>query len=638
MEDTAQEQETLGARRFLQMVSDGEKAFADYNKRCDNIEKKYASLKTLAEVVGDREFQLFWANMEVLRPTIYQRPPKPVVQQRYRNRNEVAREAAEMLQRGLEYDIEDDDLHDTLTEVRDDLAMGGRGVTWVLDDGRCIHVDRHDFIHEPARKWREVGWVARRAYMDRASFEKRFPEADRTKVKFDHQDPKDDGEGEDYKTTEKKAAVWEMWHKGRQMVLWVTEDYEDALDARPPLVNVKGFFPCPRPAYGTLEPRTLLPVPDYVYYRDQLDEINELTARISSLSESLRLKGFYASGATEVGEAVETAMKATDNKAILVPVSNFGALGGQKLADSIIWLPLDQVVATITALVQLRKQLIEDVYEITGISDIMRGETEASETATAQSLKAQYGSVRVRERQNEMARIARDILRIKAEIRAESFDIRFLASQAQMQIPDEMQAQQYAAQATAQGQQLKPMVTLEKIDALLKNERLRPFVLEVETDSTIAPNEKEEKESRIEFVTAMGGFIQQAGAMVTQQPETASFAIEMMKFAAGAFRAGRELSSAMDEFADTVQRSAQQAMQQRSQPSPEQQAMQQKAQAEMAKLQADMQRTQAEVMKIQAEGEITTQQAAASLQKTMAEIEKIEAETARIQSQPREAA
>lgn len=595
------------ARVYLSAIEDAQKAFADYQDRCDNIEKQYANLKTLADITGEREMQMFWANMEVMRPTIYQRAPQPVVQERFRGRNPVAREAAEILERALTFDIEDDDLHETLKDVRDDLVICGRGVPWVLDDGRAIHVDRHDFVHEPARKWSEVGWVARRAYLTRPEFTARFPDADHTSAKFEHHDAKDDGDSADYKTTAKKAQVWECWHKADGAVYWVTEGVEDVLDAQPPLIDVKGFFPCPKPAYGTVERRTLLPVPDYTFCRDQFDEINELTARISALAESLRLKGFYAAGVSEIGEAVEAAMKATDNKAIMVPVSSAGSMGGQAMKDAVVWLPVQEVANVITALIALRKQLIEDVYEISGISDIMRGNTVASETATAQNLKAQYGSVRVRERQNEMVRVARDVIRIKAEIYAEQYDPRVLAEMAQKQLPTQadlqqqmmqMQAQfqqqtQMAQQAAAQGQQapevpqppdLSDTVTIDAVGALLRDQRLRPFVLEVESDSTIAPNEQEEKASRMEFVQAMGGFIQQAGAMVVQQPETASFAVEVMKFAAGAFRAGRELDAALDEFAETIESGAAQAMQQRGQPTPEQQKMQADAQAREAEL------------------------------------------------------
>lgn len=622
------------AKTYLDMIRAAEKAFSTYQTKCDSIDKKYASLKDMADGAGDREFQIFWANLEVLKPTIYSRAPMPVVVPRHKDSKELPRKASQMLERVLAYDAEADDLHSTLIQVRDDLALSARGVAWVLDNGQCIHVDRADFVHEPARKWGEVGWVARRAYMTREAVRERFPDADQTKMKFDEAKAKSDSMT-DYKGTGKKAQVWEVWSKSESAVIWVTEGLDQPLDMQPPLVDVAGFFPCPPPAYGTLERRTLKPVPDFVYYRDQVDEINELTARISSLSESLRLKGFYASGVSEIGEAIEAAMRSTDNKAILVPISNLGALGGQGLASSIIWLPVADVAGVITSLVALRKQLVEDVYEITGLSDIMRGSSDASETATAQNLKSQYGSVRVRERQGEMVRIARDIFRIKAEIYAENVPAAELAQMAQMDIPTQEAAQQSLMAAQQQGQQVDPnkIVTLEQIDGLLKSQKIRPFVLDVESDSTIAANEEAEKKSRVEFITAMGGFIQQAGAMVQQQPQTAPFAAELMKFAAGAFRAGRELGAAIDEFAEQVKAVAAKAGQPQG-PSPQEQQAQADAQAKAQAVQADIQirqqKMQADIAGMQADHDLKTAQAQQAAGKTAAEIDHLRAQTAQI--------
>lgn len=552
---------------YIDRLKRYQKKFRDYNARCDNIDKLYASLTQMADTRGERELKVFWANMEVLRPTIYSRPPRCVVDVRYSENSPVKRVAAEMLERFVEYDIEADGLHETLRLVRDDLAIAGRGVVWVLEDGEAIHVDREDFAHDPARKWAETGWVARAAYLDKDQFAERFPNVKMSKIKFSEKEMEDD--------EPEKAKVWEMWVRSEGRVVWFVEDYPDLLDEDEPLVSVKGFFPCPKPVYSTTERRTLLPVPDFVYYRDQVDEINELTARISALSESLRMKGFYGSGESEVGEAIETAMKSTDHGAILVPVSSAAAMGGSSLKDSIIWLPVAEIANVITSCIALRRQLMEDVYEITGLSDIMRGATQASETATAQNLKAQYGSVRVRERQGEMVRIARDVLELKAEIAAESVPAEEMALVAQMQVEPDV---------------------LYQVDMLLKDERLRPFALDVESDSTIAPDEEAEKASRIEFLTAVSSFMERAFPMVQAAPQMGPFAAEMLKFTANGFRAGREIAPAIEELAEMVAQAAQQPQQQQG-PSLDDQVKMATAKADIAHTQAETQKTQAETQK-----------------------------------------
>jgi hypothetical protein len=350
------------------------------------------------------------------------------------------------------------------------------------------------------------------------------------------------------------------------------------------------------------------------------------------------MKGFYPSGAGDLAQAIENVFADQENRAVLVGVSNFAALGGSSLKESIVWLPVQDVATVITELVALRRQLIEDVYQITGLSDIMRGQTDPNETLGAQELKAQTGAVRIREKQAEMIRLARDAIRMAGEIMAENFSPEALLNLSQikdlpsaqvmqqqamqavqqqtMQIdqmimqarqnPQVMQAvqanPQLAQQALQKAQQQKQQiqqqaqmqmqqaVTMDKVVELLRSEKVRPFVLDIETDSTIQPDENAEKQRRTEFITAVGGFIGQVVPVVGQAPEIAPVAAEMLKFLAAGFRAGRELEGAIEKFADTVEQKASQPQP----PSPEAQAAQAKAQAEQQKAQMAQQKQQAD--------------------------------------------
>jgi hypothetical protein len=218
----------------------------------------------------------------------------------------------------------------------------------------------------------------------------------------------------------------------------------------------------------------------------------------------------------------------------------------------------------------------------------MRGATDPSETAAAQELKSQYGSVRIRDRQAELVRIARDITRISAEIIAENYSPDMFAEIAQMDLPrdeaiageigalrlealnsaESPQAADMAPEALAGIRQKTEMrlaslaatVTLEKAVGLLREQRLRPFILEIETDSTIHADENAEKQRRTEFLGALSTAIQQLTPMVAQQPSSAPFAIEILKFAIAPFRAGRSFEGSIDEFAETVRREAEQRL------------------------------------------------------------------------------
>jgi len=613
------------ARPWLEAIKDAKAYFQFWQDKCDSIDKLYADLKNMAGDGGDREFQMFWANLEILKPSIYSRPPVPVVVPRFKDRKPVPREASEMLERALIVNFEAKDIDSVMLQVRDDFVTSARGAAWLRyenygdTEGERVcfdHLDRSDFLHEPARKWQEVGWVAKRAWLTRDQGLQRFGD-EYLKVNLkSRKELTGETEAPDYQG-EKKGEVWEIWSKTKKLVVWVAEGLEDVLDIQPPFLQLENFYPCPKPAYTTTERRKLIPVPDFVYYKDQLEEINELTARISALAEALRMKGFYPSGSGDLAEAVETAIKQRDQNAILVPVANFAALGGTALKDSIIWLPVVEIANTIKELVLLRRQLIDDVYQITGLSDIMRGATDPDETAAAQELKSQYGSIRIRDRQAEMIRFARDMTRIAAEIMAENFNPETLMAMSQMDLPTDQDIQGQIQQITQQAQamaadpqvqmmaqdpqgmqqldqlkqqaeqqiaQLEQTVTVDKCVTLLREQRLRPFILEIETDSTIQPDENAEKEKRAEFLTALGGTMQQLVPLVQMMPAAAPFAVEIIKFAVAPYRAGKSLDQAIEQFGEAVTGQAQQQMQ-NPQPDPAQAEMEMKQKEGEIKLQ-----------------------------------------------------
>lgn len=611
--DPASEPES--SKPWLNLIAEAEKAMQTWQEKSDNIDKLYASLEKQAAGTRDREFNIFWANIQVLGPSIYSRPPVPVVVPRWRSRNPVARVASEMLERCSIITFELEDVDGTMRLVRDDLVRLARGAPWVeyedkLKKGKknervCIkHVDRRDFVCSPARKWKEVDIAAKREWLTEEQMKERFEEysGDAYKgaeYKVADREQKDRGNADPIK----KAGVWEVWSKSQDKVVWVTEGVEEILDGGEPYLTLDNFFPCPRPAYATVQPGSLVPVPDMVYYKDQLEEINDLTARIGGLADALVVKGFYPAGG-EIGDVIEAALKTNDSKAIMVPVSNWAAFGTSG-GDPIVWLPLEMIANTLKGLVELRKQLIDDVYQITGLSDIMRGTTNANETLGAQELKSQYGSVRVRDRQDELVRVARDLTRISAEVMAENFNKQTLMDMSQMDLPSDAdikkqvreleeqgkqiiaaakkqvveasknpqvmaqaqanpeQAQQAAQQIQQQAQQqiegiqeqikkLGETVTIDQVMKLLKEQRLRPFVLDIETDSTIAPDENAQKQRATEFVTAVGGFMRQAIEAVQMVPQAAPLMADTLKYVASQFRAGRELDASIDEFAEQM--------------------------------------------------------------------------------------
>jgi hypothetical protein len=606
-----------------------EKHFDTFWKKADKLYKLFA--KQGQENDSKRKFAMLWANTEVMKPSIYARPPIPQVSRRYRDKDPVGRLAAEILERASGFEFERMNLDSVLRAVRDDLLLPGRGQAWVryeaeiegaeeepydgeeqleaemqaeqpqvpqaepqVKEHKTIvdYVHYRQFLHSPARRWEEVSWVAKAVYMTDDEGKARFKD----KWKGVPLDNKADSEGGKSDSTKDpklensqnaQATVFEIWCKTHKKVYFVAKGAPQVLETIDPYLDFEGFFPCPKPVYATVTNNSLIPTPDYKYYQDQAEEIDQLTARIGKLIDSLKLVGFYPAGAEgDVSAAMEKALSpGTDSQ--MIPIASWAAFGEKGGGNAIVWLPIREVVETIRSCTEVRNQAIQDVYQITGISDILRGSTDSNETATAQSIKAQWGSVRVRDRQQEMVRFARDLTRMVCEVISENYDPQYLISMTNIEMPTEpppppqqppmqppqptgdpqqdQMAQQQMQQAAQQQQQAMQahqqqvqeyqaqMKKVQDAFALLANDDMRGYRIEIETDSTIQPDEDAEKQRRTEFVTAVGGLLQQAVPLLGAAPELAPLVGETILFTARGFRAGRQLEDVIEQAFKAVQ-------------------------------------------------------------------------------------
>ncbi len=636
--------------------------FQNWRTRCERIEKIYLQQDSAQQTTAKRNFAMLWANISVLQPAVYAGSPKPAVDRRFKDSDPVARTASEMLERNLSFLMDAGDIDGTMEEVRDDFLLCARGTAWlryeadiepqeigddfsegaqgfqsggmgdnggppleqIADERVCIdYVHWSDFLHGPARKWKDVPWVARRTANEEADLVKQFGQDAVNRLKIAKETASKGRNDKERAENEGKIYVWEIWCKTENYVVWIGDGTAIALDCTEPPLDLEGFWPCPAPAYGTRSTSSTIPVPDYVYYQGQCEEIDILTRRINKLMDQLRLKVFYPAGDGSVSPAIEKAMK-PDNDTIMVPIPEWAAFTDKGGSNAIVTLPIDQVQKVITACIENRKQLVADVYQITGISDIVRGDTEASETATAQRIKSQWGSIRIRDRQKELARFARDVVRIAAEIICNQFQPETLMlmsgiqlptmqqkQQAQMQVQQAQASyQQIAARAQQMGQQPPPppqsppgfdemmqQPTIEEVVQLLRDDNMRGFRIDIETDSTIEPDEDAEKSSRMEFAQVIGGFIQQAGPVLAQMPTLIPVFGETLLFVSRAFRTGRQLENSLEQAINQV---TQQAMAPKPppQPSPDEQiklqTTQVKAQAEQEKARMGVQTAQLE--------------------------------------------
>jgi hypothetical protein len=637
--------EPKSAKAWINLLEESEGVFSGWNDHCDRIDKLYASLERLSSMSRDKEFAMFWANCEVVKPSIYAKRPEPVVVPKFKDQRPVPLAASELAERCANVAFDLARINDLMLLVRDDVALNSRGVAWCrYESGKgdkryssekiCIDFkDRRDFLHSISRNWPEVTWVAAASYLTRGEARKRFhkhsgDEYQRAEYTV-NREAKDVG-GADNR---QRAKFWEIWDRPSRRVVWVAKGCENILDEDDPHLDLTHFFPCPKPAYGTVQRGSLVPVPDVMQYRDQLDEINLLTGRIHALSYSLEAKGFYPAGGAELSEAVQAAVTAHTPGRMLVPISNWAAFGGSK--EVIIWLPIDMIAQTITALVALRKQVIEDIYQIMGLADIMRGATDPNETLGAQQMKGEYGGKRIKDKQNELVRLARDLVEITIEVMFDEFEDTTIVEMSQTDLPTQAmvrekimevqrqlnmqkqqaemlkanpQVQQMATQNPEQAQQIMQQMekaqeagaqtinqlaekpTIEQVLKFLRDTRGRTFVLDIETDSTIQTDENAEKQRRTEFVGVLSTLLPQLAQMIAGEPKTAPFCGELLKFSLAPFRAGRSLSGAVDELVELMKQKGAQPP-----PNPEAEKLKLMKDIEMAKIEQKKQSDMAEL-------------------------------------------
>jgi len=556
------------------------------------------------------KLNFFWSNTQVLKSTLYTKPPKVDVARLFDDyTDDVARVAGIILERLLNHDLEKDssDFDVAVRQSIDDWLIVGEGQVWyrydveteeapmmgqpdpmtgqpmpmtgedgepmmeesiVNEDALSDYVYWRDFLCSPARTWGEVRWVARRVYMTRDALVERFGEEIGEQVpvttRSASQDPTSkasDGDNDDPWAT---AEVWEIWCKTNRMVHWVVRSYDEFLDQREDPLQLERFFPCPQPMLANMTNDTLIPRADYSMARDQYQQIDVLTSRLRILIDACKVRGVFDKDAAP---ALQNVLQGPENK--MIPVDNwamFAEKGGLKGVMD--YVPLDMIVTVVQRLREDMAAQKQELYETLGIADIMRGATRASETATAQQIKAQFGSTRLQFKQFEVARFVRDAQRIKADIICRHYQPDTMKQRSNiMNTPDA----QHADQAIA----------------MLKDAGMVQYRLNVEADSMAAMDWANEREARTQFLGALGGFIQQVMPLAQAKPESVPVLMQLMQWGLAGFRVGKEIEGVLDQALNAMG-------QQPQGPSPEQKA---KEQAEIAKTQSEAERNKASAVK-----------------------------------------
>jgi hypothetical protein len=697
---------------------------------------------------GSRRMNVLWSNVQTLKPCVYGRQPVPIAERRFLDRDDTGRIGSQILERAMRYEMNFCGFHDTVEQAVDDYLLVARGVAWLRfkpiigrassmtdigddettdeqgeppanDDEPHYEADEQamsdeptdeipqekllsaslevdyvhwtDFLHSKARFWKENTWVARRLYPSRKDLIDDFGEKVGKDVPLEMtpEATKDEG-ATDQKRQQapdslKKAIVYEIWDKATRKVYTIAKGYDNFLEEpRDDPLNLENFFPCPKPLFGTMTNDTLEPVPDYIEYQDQALEIDQLTNRIDLLIRALKVAGVYDASQKQLARLLD---EGQENR--LIPVSSWAAFAEKGGLDkSISFLPIKEIADVLNALFEAREKIKQDMFEITGLADVIRGQADPRETAMAVETKGKWGSLRLQARQANVARFCRDIISMMGEIISEHFPEETLinvsgalydegiggpapippqAPQSPMMghnggppmgaappsVPQALPAsspspmlaagppalaphplgaapgaaapqaldpqmvfaaQMAAYKVAAQAHEAKKVALIKNAIDLLRQDKLRGFRIDIETDSTVQSEASEDKRAVTEFITATTQFLEQAFPLGAQVPDAVPMLGKMLLMGVRRFRAGRDLESTIEDFVERMEKNAQQKANSPAPPSPE-------AQKAAAELQATQAKAQAEIDKAQIDAEASAQDNAREMASKQADAE-----------------
>jgi hypothetical protein len=539
---------------------------------------------------------LFFANITTLQAMLYGNAPKIEVDRTFSDADDdQARVASSILSRMLNQDVQKagDNYASILHDVLQDRLLPGFGnarVRYLFDEVQVpveavvdpmtgmeiqpattqteIRNERVEFVYtfwkdilwSPSRVYKDIWWKAYRAYMDYDELVERFGDKVAKKIPLSEKNVIDKDGGKAVCTPQ--AEVWEVWNRKNRKVQWFVEGYNELLDDKDDPLELEAFFPDPPPLVANLTTRKFIPRSDYKMAQDLYRQIDVLQTRITRLTESCKLVGAYDAGNKGVERMLN---EATENE--LVPVDNwamYAEKGGTKgIVD---WLPIEAVANVISILTDKQAEKIQQLYQVTGMSDILRGFSQPYEAAATSKAKVQFASIKVQALQDEFARFASDLQSIKMEVIQKHFQPYCIIEQSNIMMTPDAEIAEQAVELVKDRERAKWRVTI------------RP-------ESLALADYAQLKADRTEYMFAIAQFMQSAAPLVELDQSATPVLLELLKWGLAGFKGSKEIEGVVDRAVRMAQEAAAKKAAEPPPPSPEEI----KAKAEAEKTQMEMQ-------------------------------------------------
>ena len=615
-------------KAWLARLTKEKKAHDKFRSRGREVEKIYNSKE------DNQYVPLYWQVCNVQHVGVYSAQPIADVSPRNEKDDPTMKLVARMIQRGLQYCISHPSFDFNYNRSVDDYLAMALGTIRVKIDSvinktptgevnlfnqeqmeesvgdqtiRWEYCSWERFGWQPCNSWENCNFIYFRHPMTQAEIRKKFGRT--VAASKDANLPADQDSW-----LAQTFDIYEVWDRTARKVLFIAEGEDMPLQIVDDPLELLDFYPIPMPMMMNLPSSELIPKPDYDFIKHYDSELNRLQERRMSLLEQIKSAGAYDKGLPELAGMMDL----EDGELIAIQnlIGRLAAAGGK--TDFIFWLPIQEKVEALAQLTQQITFVKAQVDSILGIADIVMGTTKASESATAQDIKGRWVGIRLTRKRECVQYTIREMLRIMSQLFGSHITPENLMRMTQMKMTEEMMG-------------------------IFKNDTLMDFMIDIETDSTVAKDEIEERTTQQEMLNGVSQFSQAVMPMVSQNIMPADTASAILRSALRPYaRFDRTLDDSLNEMPTTMQQlqklngQLQQTGQQLQKVGGEMQQWKDLAQklqieastAKATQAQADAKKKGAETIKILTE----VKDAEVQPIKTAAEVGKLTAETVEIKS------
>lgn len=564
-------------RENNKFIERGEVAWKEY---CGYDDDNFSSSISVNLKRKKKPSRIYYSNVSTLHPNIFFKTPYIEFSRRFKALNDpVSRRACEIAEMLCEYNLEIQDFAEQCDDAVKDYLVCSRGVLWntvyaeykkdqilvdfnveigsyvYLDNNEYVlvkdtdvkkdeasgaeyieidtvdhvkvvaeHVLWRDFMHTPAKQWKDVKEVYRGLYLNQYEISSQFGKKALDKISFDFTA---DSSGDVERKIEMSngsgnlAKIWEKWHLPTKKRYFISDGSGEIIGEKPPTLDFTGFFPCSCPVLGVRNEDSLLPYPDSFFIRLQLNDSHEISSKKSEFREMLKLTGVCNEKYSDEINRIKTAKNGQ-----YVSVGNWMTLlqtGG--MASNVENMPIVDIVNALSRLDFETESVKKEIFEITGISDLDRGITDPRETLGAQDMKSDKSGLRLGKRRQKVNRWLQKTLRLNAE--------------AMLELAPDQQIIDVA------GLDMTNEIDVEALQ-LLRDDRLRTFKISIDTDSMLQPEDEKKKQGKIEFMNMANQTFNTILDYKERAPEMIEAVSATMMMVLREFSSGREVEDKIE--------------------------------------------------------------------------------------------